>query len=131
MNVDIWQTLAKLVLLLTVAFVLGATAQRLKQSAIIGYLLAGTILGPTLFDRQALSHWGELGVALLLFSIGLEFSFGRLKRMGVLALLGGILQVTTTLALFALIFSFKHSIGPAVALGRCWRSVPRRLFSGC
>jgi CPA2 family monovalent cation:H+ antiporter-2 len=117
MNVDIWQTLAKLVLLLTVAFVLGATAQRLKQSAIIGYLLAGTILGPTLFDRQALSHRGELGVALLLFSIGLEFSFGRLKRMGVLALLGGILQVTTTLALFALIFSFKHSIGPAVALG--------------
>jgi len=117
MNVDIWQTLAKLVLLLTVAFVLGATAQRLKQSAIIGYLLAGTILGPTLFDRQALSHWGELGVALLLFSIGLEFSFGRLKRMGVLALLGGILQVTITLALFALIFSFQHPIGPAVALG--------------
>ncbi len=114
---DIWETLAKLVLLLCVAFVLGATAQRLKQSAIIGYLLAGIMLGPTLFDRQALSQWGELGVSLLLFSIGLEFSFGRLKRMGSLALLGGTLQVTATLAVFALIFSFRHAIGPAVALG--------------
>jgi CPA2 family monovalent cation:H+ antiporter-2 len=114
---DIWETLAKLVLLLAVAFVLGAAAQRLKQSAIIGYLLAGTILGPTLFDRQALSHWGELGVSLLLFSIGLEFSFARLKRMGSLALLGGTLQVTVTLAVFALIFSVQHPTVSAVALG--------------
>jgi len=114
---EIWETIAKLVLLLSVAFVLGTTAQRLKQSSIIGYLLAGTILGPTLFDRQALSHWGELGVSLLLFSIGLEFSLGRLKRLGAMALLGGILQVAVTLTIFALIFSFQHAIGPAVALG--------------
>jgi CPA2 family monovalent cation:H+ antiporter-2 len=116
-NVETWETIAKLVLLLSVAFVLGATAQRLKQSSIIGYLLAGTLLGPTLFDRQALSDWGEIGVSLLLFSIGLEFSFGRLKSMGSLALLGGVLQVVLTLAVFALIFSFRHAIGPAVALG--------------
>jgi monovalent cation:H+ antiporter-2, CPA2 family len=114
---DIWETLAKLVLLLAVALVLGAAAQRLKQSAIVGYLLAGTVLGPTLFDRQALSHWGELGVALLLFSIGLEFSLGRLKRMGPMTLLAGVLQVTVTLAFFALVFSFRHPIGPAVAFG--------------
>ena len=113
----IWETLAKLVLLLSVAFVLGVGARRLKQSAIIGYLLAGTILGPTLFDRQALSDWGELGVALLLFSIGLEFSFGRLKRLGSRALLGGVLQVTVTLALFALIFSCWNATGAAVAWG--------------
>ena len=114
---EIWETLAKLVLLLAVAFVLGVGARRLKQSAIIGYLLAGTILGPTLFDRQALADWGELGVALLLFSIGLEFSFKRLKRLGFRALLGGVLQVTVTLALFALIFSFRNATGPAVAWG--------------
>lgn len=114
---EIWETLAKLVLLLAVAFVLGVGAQRLKQSAIIGYLLAGTILGSALFDRETLVHWGELGVSLLLFSIGLEFSFGRLKRMGSVALLGGILQVVVTLALFALIFSFRSTAGPAVAWG--------------
>ena len=114
---EIWQTLAKLVLLLAVAFVLGVGAQRLKQSAIIGYLLAGTILGSALFDRETLVHWGELGVSLLLFSIGLEFSFGRLKRMGSVALLGGVLQVMVTLALFALIFSFRSTAGPAFAWG--------------
>lgn len=114
---EIWETLAKLVLLLAVAFVLGVGAQRLKQSAIIGYLLAGTILGSALFDRETLVHWGELGVSLLLFSIGLEFSFGRLKRMGSVAMLGGTLQVVVTLALFALIFSFRSTAGPAVAWG--------------
>jgi CPA2 family monovalent cation:H+ antiporter-2 len=115
---EIWETIAKLVLLLAVAFVLGVGAQRLKQSAIIGYLLAGTILGSALFDREALAHWGELGVALLLFSIGLEFSFGRLKRMGSAVLLSGVMQVGVTLALFALIFSSRGSVGAAVAWGQ-------------
>ncbi len=114
---DMWAILSKLVLLLTMAFFLGALAKRLKQSPIIGYLVAGTLLGPTLFDREALSHWGELGVSLLLFSIGLEFSFGRLKRMGSAVLLGGVLQVALTLALFALIFSFQEAIGPSIAWG--------------
>ena len=114
---EIWETLAKLVLLLSAAFVLGAGARRLNQSAIIGYLLAGTILGSALFDREALAHWGELGVALLLFSIGLEFSLGRLKRMGSMVLLGGVMQVGVTLALFALIFSSRGSVGAAVAWG--------------
>jgi CPA2 family monovalent cation:H+ antiporter-2 len=114
---DTWGTLAKLVLLLAVSFVLGVGAQRLKQSAIIGYLLAGTVLGPTLFDRQALTQWGELGVSLLLFSIGLEFSFARLKRMGAVALFGGVLQVTVTLTIFALIFAFRSTAGAAIAWG--------------
>jgi CPA2 family monovalent cation:H+ antiporter-2 len=114
---DMWTILSKLVVLLTVAFSLGVLAKRLKQSPIIGYLVAGTLLGPTLFDRDALTHWGELGVSLLLFSIGLEFSFVRLKRMGSAALLGGVLQVTITLALFALIFSANSTAGAAVAWG--------------
>src|SRR5512143_3127443 len=113
---EIWETIAKLVLLLSAAFILGAVAQRLKQSAIIGYLLAGTLLGSALFDRQQLAHWGELGVSLLLFSIGLEFSFGRLKRMGSAALAMGILQVLVTLAVFALLFADR---GTAVA-GLVW-----------
>jgi CPA2 family monovalent cation:H+ antiporter-2 len=114
---EIWSTLSRIILLLSAAFLLGAVARRLKQSAIIGYLLAGTILGPALFDRGALAHWGELGVSLLLFSIGLEFSFGRLKRLGSLALAGGLLQVTVTLALFALVFSFRNTLATAVVLG--------------
>lgn len=114
---DMWSILSKLVLLLSVAFALGVLAKRFKQSPIIGYLVAGTLLGPTLFDRDALTRWGELGVCLLLFSIGLEFSFGRLKRMGSVVLLGGIMQITITLALFALIFSVNSAAGSAVAWG--------------
>jgi CPA2 family monovalent cation:H+ antiporter-2 len=114
---EIWETLAKLVLLLAVAFVLGVGAQRLKQSAIIGYLLAGTILGSALFDRQALAHWGELGVSLLLFSIGLEFSLARLRRLGRVALAGGVLQVVVTMSVFALAFAFRSGPGAALAWG--------------
>jgi CPA2 family monovalent cation:H+ antiporter-2 len=114
---EFWHSLSLLVLLLGVAFVFGALAQRLKQSAIIGYLLAGTILGPAFFDRPTISQWGELGVSLLLFSIGLEFSFRRLRNLGAVALLGGTLQVVLTLALFALLFAFTAPAGAALAWG--------------
>ncbi len=114
---EFWHSLSLLVLLLGVAFVSGVLAQRLKQSAIVGYLLAGTLLGQAIFDRQTLSQWGELGVSLLLFSIGLEFSFRRLKSLGAVALLGGALQVGVTLAVFALLVAFTAPAGAALAWG--------------
>ena len=70
-----WNLLAEILLLICTAFVLGALAQRFKQSPILGYLMTGTIIGPLLFNSRAVFDVAELGVALLLFSIGLEFSF--------------------------------------------------------
>ena len=90
---DIWFLLGEVLLLLGTAFFMGALAQRLKQSPIVGYLLAGSILGPFLFNRHAMLGVAELGVALLLFSIGLEFSFKRLKSMGTHVLALGLLQI--------------------------------------
>jgi monovalent cation:H+ antiporter-2, CPA2 family len=113
----IWEIIAKLVLLLAGAVILGAGAQRLRQSPIVGYLVAGTVLGPTLFDRDLLMPWGEIGVSLLLFTIGLEFSFGRLRRMGAAALAGGALQVVVTLIVFALLFAVRRPLGMSVAWG--------------
>lgn len=113
----IWDIIARLVLLFTAAFALGAAAQRLRQSAIVGYLVAGTVLGSALFDRDVLLPWGEIGVSLLLFSIGLEFSFGRLRRMGAVALAGGGLQVVVTLLLFAAMFAALHPFGMSIAWG--------------
>ncbi len=114
----IWDTIARLVLLLTGAAALGAVAQRLKQSPILGYLVAGTVLGSALFDRETLIPWGEIGVSLLLFSVGLEFSFARLKRMGTAALAGGGLQVAVTLLLGALLFALLgHPPAASIAWG--------------
>ena len=79
---DIWRFLMEIVLLLGGAFVFGALAQRLRQSPIVGYLLAGTLVGPLLFNAPAVNQAAELGVSLLMFSIGLEFSFKELRRMG-------------------------------------------------
>jgi CPA2 family monovalent cation:H+ antiporter-2 len=114
---EIWKLIGEILLLLLGAFLLGALAQRLKQSAIIGYLLAGIVLGPLLFNRQAVMSVAELGVALLLFSIGLEFSLGRLKRMGSIALVGGSLQVLLTMVLFAGLFVLFHPPASALAIG--------------
>jgi CPA2 family monovalent cation:H+ antiporter-2 len=112
-----WHLLMEIVLLLTVAFVLGAIAQKLKQSAIIGYLMAGAVVGPLLFNAEAVRQVAELGVALLLFSIGLEFSFSRLRKLGSIALIGGTLQVIITLILFAMILIPFFDLSTAIAIG--------------
>ena len=112
-----WHLLMEIVLLLTVAFILGAVAQKLKQSAIIGYLLAGAIVGPLLFNADAVRQVAELGVALLLFSIGLEFSFSRLRQLGSIALIGGTFQVVISIFLFAVFLIFFIDLSAAVAIG--------------
>ena len=114
---EFWHVIMEILLLLGVAFVFGFLAQWLKQSAIIGYLIAGALLGPIMFSRHVVSSVAELGVSLLLFSIGLEFSFRRLKNMGSFALAGGTLQVLATLLVFGFLFSLKFPSRTALALG--------------
>lgn len=114
---DLWFFLMEMVALLGGAFVMGALAQRLKQSPILGYLLTGAILGPILFNRAAVTQAAELGVSLLLFSIGLEFSFAQLRRMGRMTFGGGSAQVLATLALTALVSSIFFPLAQALTLG--------------
>jgi CPA2 family monovalent cation:H+ antiporter-2 len=114
---DLWFFIMELVMLLGSAFLLGALAQRLRQSPIVGYLLAGTIVGPLLFNAQAVNQTAELGVALLLFSIGLEFSFARLRQMGTIAFGGGSMQVAGTLLLVALALAAPRGLPEALTVG--------------
>jgi CPA2 family monovalent cation:H+ antiporter-2 len=97
---SLWAALLDVVILLIAAFLLGALCERLRQSAILGYLLAGTLLGPNALDwmpsHEAVATIAELGAALLLFTIGLEFSWRRLARIGPIAFGGGSLQVVVT-----------------------------------
>ncbi len=100
-----WPILLDLVVLLSAALVLGAIAERLRQSALLGYLLAGTLLGPNALklieSTSEVDALAELGVALLLFTIGLEFSWSRLRRTGKTGPVGGSAQVLITLLIFA------------------------------
>jgi CPA2 family monovalent cation:H+ antiporter-2 len=114
---DIWFVIMELVMLLGGAFLMGALAQRLGQSPILGYLLAGTIVGPLLFNTVAVNQASELGVALLLFSIGLEFSFKQLMKMGRMAFGGGTLQVVSTMLAVTLVTVSMVGLPRALTLG--------------
>jgi len=121
-HLDAASALFGLVLLLLVAAALGAIAERLRVSAIVGYLVAGTLLGPHVLQvvetSEEVDILAELGVALLLFTIGLEFSFQRMMRLGKVVLGGGVLQIAVTMFIAALIaWLALDSISTALALG--------------
>lgn len=84
---DAHRFLVALTVILGVAAVTTVVFQRLRQPVVLGYLLAGFILGPNvpipLFaDRQLIQTLSELGVILLMFSLGLEFSLRRFLTLG-------------------------------------------------
>jgi CPA2 family monovalent cation:H+ antiporter-2 len=114
---DLWFFLMEMVMLLGGAFLLGALAQRMRQSPIVGYLLTGTIIGPLLFNATAVNQAAELGVSLLLFSIGLEFSFQEMRKMGRMALGGGTAQVLATIAIVTLLTVAYTSVSKALTIG--------------
>lgn len=112
-----WPLLMKLFFLVFAAYAAGILAQHFRQSAIIGYLLAGSIVGALLFTYATIAAVAELGVALLLFSIGLEFSFRQLKTLGTVVLAGGALQVLLTLVVFASLLTLFIPFPQAVIIG--------------
>lgn len=120
---DSWNLLAEIVVLLGACLVCGGICSRLKQSPLVGYLLAGMFLGGpgSLHVVQAEAHIesiAELGVALLLFSLGLEFSFGRLLGLGVRSLAsGGIQVVVTGLVATSVGLLFRCGVVESIAVG--------------
>lgn len=71
-------TLTEIAIVITAALLCGILLEKIKQPAILGYILAGVILGPSLFgfieNREIVSQLAELGVLMLLFVIGMELS---------------------------------------------------------
>lgn len=76
--------LFEIALLAAGALILGLVLQRLRQPAIVGYIVAGVVLGPSGFDlfpnRGPIQTLAELGVLLLLFIIGMELSLRAFRR---------------------------------------------------
>lgn len=90
--------LQDLALILVVAAVTTVLFQKLKQPVVLGYLLAGLIVGPhipiPLFaDLEQVHVLSELGIILVMFAIGLEFSFRKLAKLATTAGVIGILQI--------------------------------------
>lgn len=92
-----------IIILVLTAFFCGLIMQRLHQPLILGYILAGIILGPytggmTITEIHDIELLAEIGVALLLFALGLEFSLKDLKPVKYIALIGTPLQMLLTIA---------------------------------
>lgn len=87
----------------------GYLANRLRQPVLLGYLLSGLIIGPLglklIDDTNAIQGLAELGVAFLLFSLGVQFSLAELNRVRNVALQGSLLQIGLTTAAVATISS--------------------------
>lgn len=84
---DAHEFLRNLALVLGVAGITTVIFQRLRQPVVFGYMLAGLIIGPhvpvpLVADREMVTTLSELGVILLVFSLGLEFSLRQLGRVG-------------------------------------------------
>jgi CPA2 family monovalent cation:H+ antiporter-2 len=110
--------------------------RRLGVSPVLGYLAAGAVLGPlglgsfiqqvpllywvTIVDAKNVSGIADLGVVFLLFVIGLELSFERLKAMRYLVFgLGGLQVLTTMIVIGAGLAAFGVQAEPAATLGAC------------
>lgn len=98
--------LGDIVILLGAASMLGMLCERIGLSAIIGSLVAGMIVGPGILhavttEPKQIEQIAEIGVALLLFTIGLELSRSRLRSYGLRGVQGGVLQIVITIAVTA------------------------------
>lgn len=104
--------IATIVVGLSLAFILGALAQRLRVSPIAGYLLAGILVGPYtpgfVADEALALELAEIGVILLMFGVGLHFSFADLMSVRAIAIPGAIAQIGVATVL---------GLGLAVLLG--------------
>ncbi|HQY90003.1 cation:proton antiporter [Caldilinea sp.] len=93
---------ADLAIIIVAALVGGMVAQTLRQPLIVGYILAGVIVGPytgfiTVSNPNQIALLAEIGVALLLFTLGIEFSLKELKPVRRMALFGTPIQMALTI----------------------------------
>ncbi len=94
---------ADIAIIIVAGLIGGIIAQTMRQPLILGYILAGIVVGP--FAGQLIGHihdielLAEIGVALLLFVLGLEFSLKELKPVRTIALFGTPIQILLTMAL--------------------------------
>src|SRR5215204_1854213 len=113
---------ADLLVILAVSVPVAFLCFRLKLPLLVGLMLTGIVIGPyglgLIKELEAIEILAEIGVMLLLFTIGLEFSLRRLREMKHLVLIGGGLQVGLTVAAAAVVaVFFGRELNQAVFFG--------------
>ncbi len=92
-------------LILAAAGITTLIFKKIKQPLVLGYILAGLLVGPhfkflpTVTDYKSINIWGEIGVIFLLFSLGLEFSFKKLVKVGGSASITAVVEVVFMLSI--------------------------------
>jgi CPA2 family monovalent cation:H+ antiporter-2 len=101
------ELISDLGLILAAAGVTTLLFKKIKQPLVLGYILAGVLVGPhvdffpNVADQKSITIWAEIGVIFLLFSLGLEFSFKKLVKVGGSSSITAIVE-----AVFMLIFGY-------------------------
>lgn len=114
-----------LAIILGVAGVVTLLFRWIRQPVVLGYIVAGALVGPYtppgsfLTDPTSLQSWAELGVVFLMFSLGLEFTFHKLMRVGVVAGGTALIEVTGMV-----------SVGFLVARGMGWSTTDGWFLGG-
>ena len=107
---------------LALAFAFGLAAQRLRISPLVGYLLAGVAVGPFtpgfIADAALAGELAEIGIILLMFAVGLHFSWRDLMSVGAIAIPGAIVQIgVASLLGFGLAWLLGWSLAAGLVFG--------------
>ena len=111
-----------IVVALVLAFVLGALANRVRISPLVGYLLAGVLIGPFtpgyVADQGMANDLAEVGVILLMFGVGLHFTLEDLLSVRAIAIPGAIAQIASATVMgMGLAYLLGWSIGAGLVFG--------------
>lgn len=116
--------LQDLAIVMLVAGVAAFLCYRFKQPVVLGYILAGVIIGPhtppfpLIKDSETIATLSELGIIFLMFGLGLEFSLRKLSRVGAPALLAAMIEIPLMLGIgFGLGQAFGWSFMDSLFLG--------------
>jgi CPA2 family monovalent cation:H+ antiporter-2 len=107
---------------IVLAFVFGALANRLRVSPLMGYLLAGVLVGPYtpgyVADQSLANELAEIGVILLMFGVGMHFSLKDLLSVKAIAIPGAVVQIAiATLLGLGLATALGWTVGAGIVFG--------------
>jgi CPA2 family monovalent cation:H+ antiporter-2 len=112
------EILPELLIIFIMSAVIVYLFDKIKIPSIVGFLISGVLLGPhglsVIHEQRTVELLAEIGVALLLFTVGLEFSMTRIYQMGRTVFLGGGIQVLLTVAVVSVAVNpmIQHGGGP-------------------